>query len=156
MGHAVVTIAPIVLSIIALYVSLKDRPARLILKAREGNWYTLRQVNTSRGQEIMFEGIVEIYNASSRANAIRAYKVIGRPKDGVWSNMECEYSWNSPADGTKAVVCNETPLTLAPYSGAEARILAFARVPRPYEMNIRIEVEDLFGKQYSVGVTAYS
>jgi len=51
-------------------------------------------------------------------------------------------------------VVNATPLPLAPYSGIEAHVGAFTRVPIAHEMAIRIEVEDLFGKRYRTEVVA--
>jgi hypothetical protein len=50
-------------------------------------------------------------------------------------------------------VYNESPLTLAPYSGKEARVQALTKLlHQANELEIRIEVEDLFGKTYRLEV----
>ena len=100
-------------------------------------------------------GVIEIYNASSRTNAIRDYRFWGRRKDEQWTLLESGHYTN--AKGTpEAEICNETPLTLAPYSGTQTRVQAITKAPQPYEMEVRVEVEDLFGKTYSTEVIAKS
>lgn len=51
---------------------------------------------------------------------------------------------------------NVTPLPIAPYSGAEVHVLGIVKMPQPYEVQVRIEVEDLFGKHYRIEVKAVS
>jgi hypothetical protein len=101
-------------------------------------------------------GMVEIYNASSRANAIRDYRFWCKRKERQWEPMESGHYTNSTPGTEEAEVCNETPLTLAPYSGTTARVQAITKAPQPYEMDVRIEVEDLFAKTYQMEVTAKS
>jgi len=79
---------PIAISFIALYIVLLDRRARLSLKSRKGKWYTLTPTMSSG--EVIFKGIVEVYNASSRANAIREYHFRCKLPDGTWKNMDSE------------------------------------------------------------------
>jgi len=49
---------------------------------------------------------------------------------------------------------NPAPVTLSPYSGTEVRLTALTEKAEKKEMEIRIEIEDLFGKWYRVEVTA--
>lgn len=70
--------------------------------------------------------------------------------------MESGHYTNTTPGTKEAEICNETPLTLAPYSGTQARVQAITKAPQPYEMEIRIEVEDLFGKTYRMEVLAES
>src|SRR3989442_15851026 len=72
----------LVISVTALSVSLWDRRPRLLLRARKGKWYHVKP--TVSRAEVVFMGMVEIYNASSRANAIRDYRFWGRRKEGHW------------------------------------------------------------------------
>jgi hypothetical protein len=107
---------------------------------------------------VIFQGVVEAYNVSARANAIRAYDFwCKRTKDSDWEHMESEhYRTSERGEETEETFHNVTPFTLAPYSGAEVRIMAMIRMPQPYEMSVRVEVEDLFGKHYRVNVLAKS
>jgi len=144
---------PIVISVIALWISLRDRRPRLTLKARSGEeWYKLKP--TEMKDQVAFIGIVEVYNVSSRANAIRDYRFL-RKCEGGWREMESALYSSPLGDGSKEI-SNPTPFTLAPYSGAEVRVLAFTPKPQPYEMEVMIEVADLFGKTYHVIVKAVS
>ena len=62
-----------------------------------------------------------------------------------------------PQRGEEPKVYNHTPLTLAPYSGAEALVQGNIKMPRqPYEMEVKVVVEDLFGKHYLLIVKASS
>jgi hypothetical protein len=144
---------PISISLIALWISPRDRRPRLTLKARKGNWYVLKSVTQG---EFIFMGVIEVYNVSSRANAIRGYKILGKREDGDWSEMETERCTVSDPEFGDADTFNRTPLTLAPYSGIEVKVQGIANKPQPYEMQVAIFVEDLFGKQYSLEVKAIS
>jgi hypothetical protein len=145
-------ILPIAIALTALFVSLRDRRPRLALRARKGDWYKLD--HTANGEQVLFRGIVEVYNVSARANAVREYEFWEKREGGDWKAMESEYFNDS--DGKTAVPSNPTPLTIAPYSGTEVHVLAFSKIPQPFVMQIRIEVEDLFGKRYRVEVQAVS
>jgi hypothetical protein len=110
--------------------------------------------------EVIFKGIIEIYNASSRANAIREYRFRCKLPDGKWKDMDSERyqitAFRTEIGQVEPETFNETPLSLAPYSGAEVPVQAIVKMPRPYELPIIVEVEDLFGKKYRVEVTAIS
>lgn len=148
---------PTILSLTALWVALKDRRPKLILRARRGSWYVLRKLNTVRGSEIQFAGTVEVYNESARANAIHSYNFSCKSPNGDWKQMDSERYESKEPDGTGPFVYNRTPLTVGPYSGEEWRVMAFlSSKDQPYELQIRVEVTDLFGKKSSVVVTAYS
>jgi hypothetical protein len=150
---ALKTVVPIVISVIALWISLRDRRPRLTLKARSGGeWYKLKP--TEMRDQVAFMGIIEVYNVSSRANAIRDYRFLCKCEGG-WREMESALYSSPVGDGSKEI-SNPTPFTLAPYSGAEVRVLAFTPKPQPYEMEVMIEVADLFGKTYHVIVKAVS
>lgn len=45
-----------------------DRRVRLLLRPRKGDWCVLDRA--TNGRETIFRGIIEIYNQSSRANAV--------------------------------------------------------------------------------------
>jgi hypothetical protein len=143
-----------VISLIAITLTLKDRRPRLILKARKGNWCLLK-ANLIK-KEIVFTGIIEVYNASNRANAIRDYRFWGKREGSLWEKMESELYKNSEQEADKVEIFNQTPFTVPPYSGVEMRVQAISKGPQPYEMEIKIEVEDLFGKHHSVEVKAVS
>ena len=148
---------PTILSALALGYVIYDRRPHLTLKSRKGNWHTVDLGPGQNLRETRYEGIIEIYNRSSRANAIREYRFTCRDTDGTPLEMESELYSNTCATGggvVKHEVFNQTPLPLAPYSGIEARLQAFAKMPMPDELSIDIEVEDLFGKRYSVRVIA--
>jgi hypothetical protein len=98
---------------------------------------------------------VEVYNVSARANAIGDYAFWCRREAGDWETMKTELFHNSE-DGQAPEKSNCTPLALAPYSGLEVSVLAITKMPQPYEMQIQIEVQDLFGKRNRVEVTAKS
>ena len=101
----------------------------------------------------MFAGVVEIYNLSSRATAIRGYEFWERRPDGEWRPMESErYEVTSSATG-QLTIYNDTPVTLAPYSGAGLFVQAFTTAPQLHQMTIRIELEDLFGGRHRLEVT---
>lgn len=144
---------PIAISLIALWFSIKDRRPRLQLRARKGEWCVLKPAPDKK--EFIFVGIVEVYNVSARANAIRAYQIWGK-RGGHWEKMETERYRVTVPDIAEAEVFNHTPLTLAPYSGIEAYIQSIGKMPQPYEMEVKVEVEDLFGKKYHVVVQAKS
>jgi hypothetical protein len=148
------TVVSLVIAVTALSVSLWDRRRRLVLRARKGKWLHLKP--TLHHKEVIFMGMIEIYNASSRTNAIRDYRFWCRRKDEEWQPMESEHYTNSTVGTDEAEVCNETPLTLASYSGTQARVQALTKGPQPYHMEVRIEVEDLFGKTYRVEVKVES
>ncbi len=59
------SLIPIVISFIALFVVLRDRRPRLTLRPRKGDWAKVSITHT--GTEVIFRGIIEIYNTSSRA-----------------------------------------------------------------------------------------
>ncbi len=150
---------PVIISLVALLIVIYDRRPRLALKARKGEWYTLTP--TMGGNEVIFRGVVEVYNRSNRANAIRGYHFRCKQQDGSWKDMESERYRNGYRTGTSAddQSFNETPLSLAPYSGVEVPVQAFVKIiklRRPYELPVKIEIEDLFGKRYCVEVNAVS
>jgi len=144
---------PLFISGIALAVSLKDRRPHLVALPRKGDWYKIAK--NIHKNEIIFMGVVEVYNSSSRANAIRKYS-FWRKKGDEWEAMESEFYKNIDPSTSEAELFNQTPFSLAPYSGSELSVQAFSRLPQPYEMDVRIELEDLFGKKYRVEVKAKS
>ena len=109
----------------------------------------MKQGKTVRGMEIIFSGVVEVYNTSGRANAIKSYEFFYRGGDGSWKEMESRRYEVSPD------IYNATPLAVAPYSGTEWKVMAFSwHEQRPFDLDILIAVEDLFGKRSTVIVKA--
>jgi len=146
-------VVPIVLSIIALWVSLRDRRPRLTPRQRKGEWCKLKP--TLNQAQVIFMGVVEVYNVSARANAIRDYEFWEKRVRSNWVKMESGFYQQSISneDIKKA---NVTPLTLEPYSGCEIDVMAFTKMPQPYEMQVRVRVQDLFGNWFQVEVKATS
>jgi hypothetical protein len=113
-----------------------------------------------RGSELEFRGTVEIYNASSRPNAVHSYTFYIKSLDGEWHEMDTEryeVLEEGPTGQRENFVFNKTPLTIAPYSGEECLVMAYLRFStQPYEADIRVEIEDIFGKTSTVVVNANS
>jgi hypothetical protein len=107
---------------------------------------------TTQGQ-VAFVGGIEIYNRSGRANAVRGYRFWRKGEAGEWIAMESQNYKESSEDKTY-LHRNLTPVTLSPYSGVEVKVLAFTTAKPVESMDIRVEVEDLFEKQYYLEVTA--
>jgi hypothetical protein len=98
----------------ALFFSLRDRRSRLTLRERKGNWCKLYR---SGSGDVIFRGLIEVYNVSSRANAIRYYKFSYRTMD-EWKPMTSSlFTEKADKDTPQDIVFNVTPLTLPPYSG---------------------------------------
>ena len=118
--HALLTfdtlkfLVPTAISVVALFITLRDRRPHLVLRPRKGEWYTLTKTIGPNG--VIFRGVAEVYNASARANAVRDYAFRYRRQDGEWEAMESEYYADS-VDGETSTPNNVTPLALAPYSG---------------------------------------
>jgi len=141
----------------ALLFVLYDRRPRLTLRARRGKWYTLTP--TVSGGEVIFRGVIEVYNRSSRSNAIGGYRFRCKLNSG-WREMESEfykktYRFDGP-DGPEPEMANRTPFALSPYSGEEIHVQAIVKLPHTAELPVEIEVEDLFRKRYRVQVKATS
>lgn len=152
-----ISVASFVLSVTALTISVRDRRPHLVVRPRKGDW--AKFVVTHTDKDVMFKGVVEIYNRSSRANAIRDYAFWCK-RETRWEPMESERFKNihqrqrDQFGEIKEKVSNVTPLALAPYSGIEAEVMAFTGLPPAHEIMIRIEVEDIFGKRYRTEVLA--
>jgi hypothetical protein len=109
--------------------------------------------------EISFEGVIEVYNASSRANAIRDYEYLYQGPEGDWRPMDSEHYFHgeklSKDDPPHTVrEFNKTPISLAPFSATELNVQSLAKMKPPYELMIKTIVVDLFDKRYSVTVKA--
>jgi hypothetical protein len=147
-------VVPILISCVALFFVLNDRRARLDVRSKRGDWYNLRM---TLGSEMIFQGVIEVYNRSSRSNAIRAYSFEYKDINGKWKPMESEQYTNKSPDGerTSDQVYNRTALAISPYSGVEVWVQALTRSARPKErLQVRITIEDLFGKQHKKEVNA--
>ena len=88
----------------------------------------MKQGKTVRGMEIIFSGVVEVYNTSGRANAIKSYEFFYRGGDGSWKEMESRRYEVSP--------------DIYQYS---------RQITDTFDL---IAVEDLFGKRSTVIVKA--
>jgi hypothetical protein len=146
----------VVMSGIALFFSLRDRRPRLALRTRKGEWCVLLEAATVTKQSVGFRGVVEVYNVSSRANAVQGYEFWCKRSGGAkWELMESEM-FSTTWDSKPEEVSNPTPVTIAPYSGTELHVAAFTAMPMPKGLDVRVLVEDLFGKRYQVEVKARS
>lgn len=144
----------IVISGIALGLVLKDRRPQLVLRARKGEWLTVKPavMQPERTPGIILRGLIEIYNTSSRANVVRDYRIIAKAADGAWREMTCEHMIDDPGYDISEVA-NRTPLTIPPYSAVEAPVLGILTDERVRDIEVLIQVEDLFGKRFSVKVS---
>jgi hypothetical protein len=102
----------------------------------------------------MFAGIIEAYNVSARANAIRGYRFWEQSEAGEWTLLESELYSQRNAATAEVTRCNQTPLTLPPYSGVEVQVGAITTLSQTRNLRVRVEVEDLFGNHYRIEVTA--
>jgi hypothetical protein len=148
---------PTILSLISIYLVLKDRRPRLILRTRKGDWYRIEQgcVGAKQTRWIVFRGVIEIYNASGRANAVREYRIKAKTHGG-WREMGSDSGIDNPTDGSDVFISNRTPLIIPPYSGVEANVIGLLSLKECEfkDMPIIVEVEDLFGKGFSIAVDA--
>ena len=145
-------VLPLAISVVALGLTLRDRRPRLVLKPRKSSVHRVyRLYRTTNG--IGFVGGVEVYNMSGRANAIRDYSFCYRDDEKKWKVMESQNYEEKSEDGS-VEQRNHTPVALAPYSGTEVKVLALTDNNLTSKMDVRIEIEDLFGKRYSIEVTA--
>ncbi len=157
-----------IISVLALLFSLAsflyinyDRRIKLLLRPRKGDWCVLDLAMS--GRETIFRGIVEVYNHSSRSNAIRGYR-FWTDNNGVHEDLESEMAsirerTDPPVpDGQEtSELFNVTPLPIPAYTGIEARIYAIVRgvhaVPGNH-LPITVEIEDIHGKRYTAEVKA--
>ena len=79
------------MSVVALLFSIAsfayvnyDRRVKLLLRPRKGDWCVLDRA--TNGRETIFRGIIEVYNQSSRPNAIRGYH-FWRTWKARWSKL---------------------------------------------------------------------
>jgi len=143
-------IVPTVLSIASFAFVMKDRRVDLKLRERDGKWFTLRK--TDRG--VRFEGVVEVYNMSTRANSIVKYEFWSKQTDATYQKLEAEH-FTDVLEGEGEIIFNETPLVLAPQSGIGVRVMALTKLLRlPPKITVKIQIEDLHGKHYTTEVTA--
>ena len=143
-----------------LYVNY-DRRVKLLLCPRKGDWCVLDRATNER--ETIFRGVIEIYNQSSRPNAIRGYR-FWVEKDGVHEDLESEMvdvgeQRVAPASDERETseLFNVTPLSIPAYSGIEARIYAIVKGTHTLPENhlpITVEIEDVHGKRYTAEVRA--
>jgi hypothetical protein len=150
-GKMVIAIISALVACTALGITLYDRMPHLIVRSRRGHWCGLKP--TQNRQEVVFTGVVEVYNLSSRANAIRSYEFFRKQNDGTLEKMENEL-YRVSGDDDKEVTHNVTPFAIAPYSGSEVRVMGLIKGQLPSEMIVVVELEDLFGKHHRAEVKA--
>ena len=125
-----------------------DRRVRLLLRPRKGDWCVLDRA--TNGRETIFRGIIEIYNQSSRANAVRGYR--------FWIDNNGAHEMGFIADEQETrELFNVTPLPIAAYTGTEARIYAIVKGVHGLPGNhlaVTVQIEDIHGKRYTAVVRA--
>jgi hypothetical protein len=138
-----------------------DRRVKLLLQPRKGDWCVLDRA--TNGRETIFQGIVEVYNHSSRPNAIRGY-YFWIDHNGKHEALESEMAAiakrsDPPVSGEEESkeLFNVTPLSIPAYTGIEARI--YAMVKGVHYLNgdylpVTVEIEDIHGKRYTAVVNA--
>lgn len=148
--HDLFPLLAIVLSVIALSVSLWDWKSKLVLKARKGSTYNPYRLKKATNGSLASLGAVEVYNRSSRLtrSAITAFGEKTSVGDG---KPELSRIFCGSVDRSK------TPVPLAPFSGVEIKVVAFTRMPQqPYELKVQIGLQDLFGNRYQIELIAPS
>ena len=138
-----------------------DRRVKLLLQPRKGDWCVLDRATNGRGT--IFRGIIEIYNHSSRPNAVRGYR-FWIDNNGVHEDLESEMAAvgeqsvpPAPDEQESSELFNVTPLPIPPYTGTEARIYAMVKGAHTLPGNhlpITVEIEDIHGKRYAAVVQA--
>jgi hypothetical protein len=158
----------VTMSILALFFSIAsfayvnyDRRVKLLLRPRKGDWCVLDRA--TNGRETIFQGIIEVYNHSSRPNAIRSYR-FWTDNNGVHEDLESEMvsigersDPRIPVEKEYKELFNVTPLPIPAYTGIEAHIYAIVRGAHTLPGNhlqITVEVEDIHGKRYTAEVKA--
>jgi hypothetical protein len=138
-----------------------DRRVKLLLSARKGDWCVLDR--DTNGRETIFQGIIEVYNHSSRPNAICGYR-FWIDNNGIHEDLESEMASISerndglaPDGQETSNLFNVTPLPIPAYTGVEARIYAIVKRVHTLPGNhlpITVEIEDIHGKRYAAQVNA--
>ena len=146
-------VLPIVISVTALYLTVRDRRPRLFLRLRKSSKFHIYRLFRTSGGDLAFSGGVEVYNMSARANAIRDYSFWWKDETGKWIPMESQNYKERSEDGS-VEHRNPTPVALAPYSGTDVKVMAFTENSVASELDVRIQIEDLFGRHYSIEVRA--
>jgi len=148
-----ISIISLAVSFTVAAVNLRDRKSRLALRARRGDWCVVQS-----GTHIIFAGVIEAYNLSSRPNTIQDYFFWEQTTNGEWHQMESEFYTETLRHGdqerTPEGISNRTPLAIGPYSGAELRLRAITSLSEARELRVRVEVEDIFRKRHRVEVIA--
>jgi hypothetical protein len=156
------------MSILALLFSIAsfayvnyDRRVKLLLRARKGDWYVLDRATDSR--ETIFRGIIEVYNDSSRPNAVCGYR-FWIDNNGIHEDLESEMAsigehseGLAPDEQETSDLFNVTPLPIPAYTGVEARIYAIVKGVHTLQGNhlpIMVEIEDIHGRRYTAQVSA--
>jgi hypothetical protein len=156
------------MSVLALLFSLAsfayvnyDRRVKLILQSRKGDWCVLDRARN--GREMIFRGIVEIYNHSARSNAVCGYR-FWIDNNGIHEELESEMASirekvvpPGPDEQESSELFNVTPLPIPPYTGTEARIYAVVKNVHTLPGNhlpITVEIEDIHGNRYTAVVQA--
>jgi hypothetical protein len=130
-----------------------DRRVKLLLRPRKGDWCVLDRA--TNGRETIFRGIIEIYNQSSRSNAVRGYR-FWIDNNGVHEDLESEMVSIADEQETSELF-NVTPLPIAAYTGTEARIYAIVKGGHELPGNhlaVTVQIEDIHGKRYTAVVRA--
>lgn len=135
-----------ILSFAALFVTLYERRARLLVHMRKGRW------TSWRGDLLI--AVLEVYNKSSRPNTVSGYCLEAKSADGKWIPLESE-RYEPSIEGEDGVeVFNDTPVTLAPYSGMAVKVGAFGQWHTlPSDLSVRVSAVDLFGTPHRVVFT---
>jgi hypothetical protein len=138
-----------------------DRRVKLLLRPRKGDWCVLDR-NTN-GRETIFRGIIEIYNHSSRPNAVCGYR-FWIDNNGVREELESEMAYigersspPAPDEQETSELFNVTPLPIPAYTGTEARIYATVKGVHTLPGNhlpVTVEIEDIHRKRYKAVVQA--
>ncbi len=150
----VLKILPIAISCVALYLTLHDRRPQLKLRARKHVTHNPYRILRARNGDLAFVGSVEVYNLSSRPNAVQDFRFWRKDKDGNWIEMMSQNY--RERDEEEFQNRNETPVMVAAYSGVKIPVLAFAPISfdKELKVRIRIEIQDLFDKRHQIEVTA--
>lgn len=76
-----------IISLLSLGIVIYDRRVKLRMRVREGKWIV-------QEPDKIF-GVIEVYNSSTRANAISAYRYAVRNSEGKWVDIKSAVRFRS-------------------------------------------------------------
>jgi hypothetical protein len=126
-------------AVVSLGINLRDRRVRLYFTRKRGDW---------SGVLVRYVYVTfEVYNRSSRPNALREYEIVATDRHGNRIPLSTE-EFNLEGKDFRRVM-NPSPFAIPPYSGVLLHVGSrFDPDEFPPDPLLRITTKDLFGKKY--------